>query len=386
MTASIHLPRRLLIGGGAGAELGSVLSSLECRRALVVTDTYLYDSGVVDRVLGSLGSGIEAVVFADTVPDPTDDCVEAAADVLRSGDFDCVVGLGGGSPMDTAKAAAILAASGGRMRDYRTPRLTDTPGLPIIAIPTTAGSGSECTRFTVVTDTETNDKMLCAGLAFLPVAALVDYRLTLTMPPRLSADAGVDALTHAIEAYVSRRANPFADSLALPAMRTIYANVRRVYEDPDNHDARSAMMLAATQAGMAFSNSSVALIHGMSRPIGAHFHLAHGLSNAMLLPVVTEFSVDGAPDRYATCARVLGVASDDDSDAAACFALVTALTRLNEDLEVPNPQACGIPAAEWSALTSLMAEQALASGSPANNPRIPSAPEIEQLYTDVFAK
>jgi alcohol dehydrogenase class IV len=386
MIATIALPRQLRVGPGASRELGDVIRSLQRRRALVVTDAYLRDSGVVDRVVGSLGPGIGAAVFAGTVPDPTDVCVKAAAAVLRDGAFDCVVGLGGGSPMDTAKAAAILVASGGRMRDYRAPAQTDDASLPIVAIPTTAGSGSECTRFTVITDTETSDKMLCAGLAFLPAAALVDHELTLSMPPRLSADTGVDALTHAIEAYVSRRANPFADALALIAMRSIFHNARRVYEAPGDHKARAAMMLAATQAGIAFSNSSVALVHGMSRPLGAHFRLAHGLSNAMLLPAVTDFSIDGAPDRYATCARALGVASEHDPDATACLALVDALAALNDALGVPTPASCGIDRGRWDELTPLMAEQALASGSPADNPRMPSAEQVEQLYTGVFGR
>ncbi|MFC6047962.1 iron-containing alcohol dehydrogenase, partial [Methylobacterium hispanicum] len=222
---------------------------------------------------------------------------------LRSGEHDCVVGFGGGSPMDTAKAVAVLARFGGAMQGYKAPHLQDAPGLPIIAIPTTAGTGSEATRFTIVTDSETDEKMLCIGLAYLPVAALVDYELTLSKPRRLTADTGIDALTHAIEAYVSKRANPFSDGMALSAMRAIAPNLRRVWTDPGDRAAREAMMVGATQAGIAFSNSSVALVHGMSRPIGAHFHVAHGLSNAMLLPAVTAFSAPAALARYAACAR-----------------------------------------------------------------------------------
>jgi alcohol dehydrogenase class IV len=360
------------------------MDALGLANALIITDRYLLDSGAVDRLRNALGPSVRADVFADTVPDPTDTHVRAAADALLGGHYDSVVGFGGGSPMDTAKAAALLASVGGEMRDYRAPAVTNLVSMPVIAIPTTAGSGSECTRFTIITDTASNDKMLCAGLAFLPIAALVDYELTLSMPPRLSADTGVDALTHAIEAYVSRRANSFSDSMALSAMRTVYDSVLRVYCDPDDREAREAMMLAATQAGMAFSNSSVALVHGMSRPIGAHFHVAHGLSNAMLLPAVTAFSVGASPGRYANCARTLRVASDRDSDTDAGKRLVAALTELNAALNVPTPGECGIAAAEWERLIPLMAQQALASGSPSNNPRVPDAPEIEQLYREVW--
>jgi len=295
-----------------------------------------------------------------------------------------VIGFGGGSPMDTAKALGWLAAHGGQMSDYKAPRINNAPALPVIAVPTTAGSGSEATQFTVISDSVTNEKMLCPGSAFLPVAAIVDYRLTLTMPPRLTADTGVDALTHAIEAYVSKKANPFSDTLALVAIGAIGKVLRRVYRDGGDEAAREQMMLAATQAGIAFSNSSVALVHGMSRPIGAHFHVAHGLSNAMLFPAVTEFSVRAAESRYADCARALGVAAATDTDATAADGLVAALAELCRDVEVPTPRSYGIDRGRWDELVPLMAEQALASGSPNNNPRVPTDEEIRDLYDRIY--
>src|SRR5206468_2438995 len=223
---------------------------------------------------------------------------------------------------------------------------------------------------------ETDEKMLIAGLACCPLAAIVDYELTLSMPLRLTADTGLDSLTHAIEAYVSRRASPFTDGLARNAMGLIARHIRAACAEPDNRAAREAMMLAATQAGMAFSNASVALVHGMSRPIGAFFHVPHGLSNAMLLPVVTAFSVGAALGRYAECARAMGVASGHDADEPAVAHLLQELAQLNQDLGVPSPRAYGIDERCWQELLPVMAGQALASGSPANNPRIPSASEI----------
>ena len=161
--------------------------------------------------------------------------------------------------------------------------------------------------------------MLISGISLLPSAAVVDYELTMSMPPRLTADTGTDALTHAIEAYVSRKANPFTDTIALAAMKTIWTELPKAYHEPGNRPAREAMMQAATLAGIAFSNASVALVHGMSRPIGAFFHVAHGLSNAMLLPAVTAFSVESAVVRYADCARALGITAPSDSnEQAAC--------------------------------------------------------------------
>jgi alcohol dehydrogenase class IV len=309
--------------------------------------------------------------------------VYAALAQLRAGDFDCVVALGGGSSLDTAKAVAVLAEHGGIMRDYKAPRQVDS-GLPIIAIPTTAGTGSEATRVAIITDTETHEKMLCMGLGLMPVAALVDFELTLTMPYRLTADTGIDSLCHALEAYISRKANPFTDSIALTAMCTIYQNIRTACAEPDNRQAREAMMLAATQGGIAFANASVTLIHGMSRPIGALFHVPHGLSNAMLLPEVTAWTVDHAPQRYADCARCMGIATAMDSDQVACAKLVEALHALTTDLQVPGPEAFGIDRGAWFDALELMAAQALASGSPANNPRVPVVQDIVQLYERIW--
>ena len=383
--ASIALPRIMRVGGGAVDEVGEVVAGLGLARPLVVTDKFLVGTGAVDRMVAQLeAAGLHPAVFAETVPDPTTASLEAGVAAVAEHDADCVIGFGGGSPMDTAKALGLLARQGGHMRDYKAPRDNIGPALPVIAVPTTAGSGSEATQFTVISDSETDEKMLCPGLAFLPVAAIVDYRLTLTMPPRLTADTGVDALTHAIEAYVSRKANPFSDSLALVAIGTIGQVLRRVYADGQDAEARERMMLAATQAGIAFSNSSVALVHGMSRPIGAHFHVAHGLSNAMLFPAVTEFSVDAAESRYADCARALGAASADASDATAAADLVVALKELCRDVEVPTPKSYGIDKQAWDEKVPVMAEQALASGSPNNNPRIPTADEIRELYGRIY--
>jgi alcohol dehydrogenase class IV len=378
-------PRLLLVSAGAVRQIADVMAKFGLSRPLVVTDPFMVSSGHVRHCLDPLAAaGLAVSVFSDTVPDPTDAVIEAGVVELNSGDFDCLIGFGGGSPIDTAKAMAILAAGGGKMRDYKAPFAADKGALPVIAIPTTAGTGSECTRFTVITDTERDEKMLIAGLGALPLAALVDYELTYSVPPRTTADTGVDSLTHALEAYVSKRANPVSDALALSAMGLIGANIRTAYAEPRNAAAREAMMLGATEAGLAFSNSSVALVHGMSRPIGAHFHVPHGLSNAMLLPAITRFSVPGAEARYGEAARRIGFAAAADSDATAAAKLVTGLERLNQDLSVPTPADYGIDEAAWSGKMALMAEQALASGSPANNPKVPTAEEIVGLYREVW--
>lgn len=385
MASQIALPRIIRVGAGASAELPALLAALGLSRPFLVTDGFLVGSGLIDPLLHGLkAAGLEPRVFADTVPDPTVASIEAGLEALQQGSHDCVIGFGGGSPLDSAKAIAVLAVHGGRMADYKVPHVQDAPGLPVIAIPTTAGTGSEATRVCVITDEQTDEKMLCAGLAYLPVAALVDYELTLSKPRRLTADTGIDSLTHAIEAYVSRRANMFSDGIALSAMRLLAPNLRRVWADPADRAAREAMMSGALQGGIAFSNSSVALVHGMSRPIGAHFHVPHGLSNAMLLPAVTAWSAPFATARYAACARAMGIASDAEGDQSAVVRLVEELAALNRDLEVPTPAAHGIDGDRWHELIPTMCEQALASGSPANNPRVPTAEEMARLYRQVW--
>ncbi|MEL7116440.1 MAG: iron-containing alcohol dehydrogenase [Pseudomonadota bacterium] len=378
----VQSPRIIRIGGGVTAETAEVLTQLGLSRPLVVTDpkvAQLHLSTLTD-VLDQ--AGMPWGLFDDVVEDPTDQCVDAGLSVFRAGDYDCILGFGGGSPMDTAKAISFMAVNPGHVRDYKAPTQIDRCGVPIILIPTTGGTGSELTRWCVITDTKQPEKYNLSGLACVATAALIDWTFTVTKPARITADTAVDSLTHAIEAFVSRRAFPYSDAFALSAMPLISTHVRRAYRDPSDGEARDALMLAAAQAGMAFSNASVALVHGMSRPIGAHFHVAHGLSNAMLLPTVTAFSVEAAPDRYAICARAMGLADDQSSDAAACEALIQGLRQLNADLSVPSPKDLGHQADD--AMLRLMAEQALASGSPNNNPRIPTVDEIIGLYKEMW--
>ena len=385
MGLHINLPRILRVGGGVRRELPQVLASLGVGNALLVADEYMVAQGQTEILREALkAEGMSLRIFSGVVPDPTTESVAAGLKALAGGNHDVVIALGGGSAMDTAKLVAVMAGRTGLLRDYKVPATLDD-GLPVVAIPTTAGTGSEVTRVAVVTDSESQEKMLCMGLGLMPVAALVDYELTLSMPYRLTADTGIDSLCHALEAYVSRKANAFTDGIALTAMATIAGTLRTACAEPGNLAAREAMMLAATQGGIAFSNASVTLIHGMSRPIGAHFHVPHGLSNAMLLPEVTAWSVGSAPERYADCARAMAMAAAGDSDALACQKLVAGLRELCLDLAVPGPEAFGIQRADWLAVLPLMAEQALVSGSPANNPRVPVADEIIDLYEKVWA-
>ncbi|UUM31726.1 iron-containing alcohol dehydrogenase [Vibrio japonicus] len=385
MSARIVLPRIMHVGKGASLQASDVMASVGASRPLIVTDKMMVQLGYVAKVQEVLiAQGIEASVFSDTIPEPTVSSIEAGVKMVREGGFDSIIAIGGGSPIDSAKAISIVGKFGGQVRDYKFPRDVSEAGLPIIAIPTTAGTGSEVTRFTVITDDLHDEKMLCSGLGFMPIAALVDYELTMSLPPRVTADCGLDALTHAIEAYVSQKANQFSDTQALIAMEKIGKSIRQAYHNPKDEAARSDMMFGATLAGVAFSNASVALVHGMSRPIGAFFHVPHGLSNAMLLPAITEFSIPSAEQRYAECARAIGVASLSDTNEIACKKLVNELRALNTELSVPTPSQYGIDKERFFDLLSTMAQQALDSGSPGNNPRVPSLEETIELYKTVW--
>lgn len=381
MSARIILPRILQVGAGASKEVGIILKSMGLQRPLIVTDKIMVQLGYIECIMECMSDvEISADVFDDTVPEPTVSSIQAGVDQVRSGHYDCIIALGGGSPIDSAKAIAILGKYGGEMRDYKFPRIVDEPGLPIIAIPTTAGTGSEVTKVTVITDETTDEKMMCLGAGFMPAAALVDYELSLSVPARTTADTGIDAMTHAIEAYVSKKASLYTDTQAIAAMKLLGPNLRRVFHDGSDQQAREQMMLGATLAGAAFSNASVALVHGMSRPIGASYHVPHGLSNAMLLPAVTEYSIPAAADRYADCARAIGVADENDTTETANRKLMEELHALNKELQVPSPEAFGIDREHFLGNLSAMANQALSSGSPANNPRVPDAKDIIELY------
>ena len=385
MSSQIILPRIMQVGYGASLEVPSVLTSLNCHRALIVTDKMMVQLGYANTIQTVLQQhDIACDVFDDTVPEPTVASIQAGVAKAKNGDYDCIIALGGGSPIDSAKAIAILAKHGGVMQDYRFPRMVTEQGLPLIAIPTTAGTGSEVTKFTIITDETSDEKMLCVGIGFMPLAALVDYKLTMSLPPRITADTGIDALTHAMEAYVSKKANPYSDSQAIAAIKLIGPNLRKVYNNGSDEKAREAMMLGSTLAGVAFSSASVALVHGMSRPIGAFFHVPHGLSNAMLLPSVTEFSIAAAPARYADCAKAMGIASDLDSDDEANQKLLIELRALNNELSVPTPQEFGIKRDDFFDVCLTMAKQALASGSPSNNPIEPSIDEMVAIYQGLW--
>ena len=387
MTVRVCAPRFMSIGSGALNGIADLLSRMgDIKNPLIVTDNFMAEFGLAARVQGLLhNAGLSSAVFDAVLPDPTDTVVLAGISVLQKGGHDAVIGLGGGSPIDAGKAIAVMAAGSRDIQDYRPPQQSDASGLPMLAIPTTAGTGSEVTHHAVIIHDASREKISCRGEGFVPLAAIVDYELTLSKPKRLIADNGLDTLTHAIEAYVSRKATLYSDRMALDCMRLVAENLDAAYNDPENMPAREALMLAATFGGLAFSNASIALVHAMSRPLGSLFHVPHGMSNAMLLPTVTEFSKLSALDRYAECGRVIGLADDTASDTKAAKALVEGLYRYNDRLDVPSLSGFGIDKDAYIAAAEHMAEDAVRSGAPNHNPRVGSAQEITDLYHEAWA-
>lgn len=385
MTARSHrfdVPSIIVTGGGSRGKIGEIAQELGASRVLLVTDPGVVELGFVSEIESILiEAGCEVKVFDDVQPDPTDLNVAAGVKALQEVDADLVVALGGGSPIDTAKVIAIRPANPEPLSEFMGLHKIGRPGIPLVAIPTTAGTGSEATKVAVITDTEREIKMMMLSAPLLPRAAIVDYELSLSMPKGLTAAVGVDTLTHGMEAFVSQKSNAMSDPLALSCVSLVGQNLQRAWETPNDKKARAGMMLAACQGGMAFSNSSVCLVHGMSRPIGAVFHLPHGLSNAILLPTITEYSWPSAPERYATVARNLGCATTGTPIEDACRALVGYLESLNKSLELPRLSQCpGVTREVFDRQVEKMASDAIASGSPANNPRIPTVEEIVALY------
>jgi alcohol dehydrogenase class IV len=383
---TMQLPAQVLFGAGVRNQVGAQIRRVGGTRALLVTDEFMLSSGPGEEIKGMIeAAGIECSVFADVQPDPTDVNVAAGLEALRAAEADVVVAFGGGSVLDAAKMMTVLAANPGPLREYRGYHQIPDAGVPLIALPTTAGTGSEATRVAVITDTEKDEKLMILDGHLVPTVAIVDFELSATMPPGLTAFVGIDTLTHGIEAYVSALANPLTDALALACVRLVGEHLERAWSNPDDLDARAGMAMAAYAGGAAFANASVGLVHGMSRPIGAVFHVPHGLSNAVLLPTVTRFSLAGASGRYARLARLVGFASEGDDDIAAAACMVEGLEALNVRLQVPRLGALEqVEEEHFEASVAKMAADALASGSPDRNPVVPNEEQIVVLYKEAW--
>lgn len=381
-----RMPPTILTGAGCIAKVGEEVLKLDSKRALIITDAILVKLGALDEVKESLRKHqVDFAIFDDIPTEPTVEYVNAGIKAYQNNKCDCILAVGGGSAIDTAKAVSIMLTNDREISVYMGLDKVKNKGVPLICAATTSGTGSEATVFTIITDTSTDVKMLIGSSYLMPQVAIADPLMTITMPKSLTAATGIDALCHAIEAYVSLKACPMSDIFALSAIELIVSNLRQAWANGNNLEARDKVMMGALKAGVAFTNSSVTLVHGMSRPIGANFHIPHGLSNAVLLSTVMEFSLIANPARFARVAETMGEDIYGLSDMEAAKLSVHAVRSLVSDIQIPPMQECGIDAVKLDEKAPFMADAAIASGSPGNNPRQATKEEIIALYKKAFA-
>lgn len=383
-------PDKTVLGVGAVEETGTY-ATRHGTKALVVASQEIFDihGGRVLEILED--SGVETATFTEVRPDPTVENVEDAHEVWNAEGCDVVVTLGGGSSIDVGKSVGILATNDGEIREFGVDRAgyggVPNPIPPLVVVNTTAGTGSETTRTAVLTDEASATKFIIVSETIVPHVAIEDPELTISLPKSHTAFTGIDAFTHAIEAFTSVKSFSVTDEYARDAMARIVEWLPVAWSNGDHVEARMEMLVAQFNAGKAFGNSSVALVHGMARPLGAQLHLPHGLANGLILPYVVEFNQQAEPKKYAEVARMLGVADEDEPDRVAARTASDGIEQLCADIaltdylddhgEVPDRT-------EYLEVVPEMTQDAFDSGSPDNNPRKPTRDELEDLFVRVY--
>lgn len=377
------VPNHIFTGKNALEEAALYLSNCG-KRALIVTGKHVGKSPMYEKLVRLLEEGkIKHTTFDGITGEPTDQMIDEGLEKYKEEGCDFVIGIGGGSPLDSAKAIAAMVVNHGKIADYMGKEIAGKIP-PVVAIPTTAGTGSEATKFTIITDQEKDIKMLLKGDCLIPQIAVIDPDFTMDMPKSVSAATGLDAFTHAVEAYTSKKAFDMTDTLAISAVKRILTYLPVVYKNGYDGKAREEMAIAALEAGICINNSSVTIVHGMSRPIGALFHVPHGLSNAMLLKECIGFALDGAYDRFADLARAAGVAGWEEDDAVAANKFLEAIKNLCDICEVPTLAEYGVKKDEFEAVIEKMAEDAIASGSPGNTRKTVTKEDCVEIYKRVY--
>ncbi|MEQ4923836.1 L-threonine dehydrogenase [Proteus hauseri] len=334
--STFYIPSVNKLGSGCLAEAVSSMKDFGFHKALIVTDSILNQLGVVDKVSKLLTeSGISSVTYDGTAPNPTVENVEAGLALLTANQCDCVISLGGGSPHDCAKGIALVAANGGKIADYEGVDRSAKPQLPLISINTTAGTASEMTRFCIITDTARHIKMAIVDKNVTPILSVNDSELMIGMPKGLTAATGMDALTHAVEAYVSIAANPITDACALKAVTMISESLRKVVDNGGDEQARENMAYAQFLAGMAFNNASLGYVHAMAHQLGGFYNLPHGVCNAVLLPHVQAYNIQAAAGRLKDIAQAMGVDVSAMSDEQGAQACIEEIRKMAKDVGIP---------------------------------------------------
>ncbi len=372
---SFELPTKIEYGVGAAKSLADVIKNKNFKSPLLVTDEGVLRSGVLKRVSDTLDAHhLKWEVFDRVEPNPKDYNVEEGTETARRLGADCLVAIGGGSPIDCAKAIAVVARQGGAVRDYEGPGKIGPDVLPLIAIPTTAGTGSEVTFSSVITDSGEKFKFSIKDPKIAPRVALIDPEMTLTMPPALTAATGMDALTHAIEAFTARASEPLADAAALYAIELIGTYLKSAVADGDNLEARAGMLLGSVLAGIAFSHSDVAAVHCVAEALGGKYDAAHGVCNAVVLPAVMQYNMEYCKEQYARIAVALGLTCETIDEGAR--QAVAAVQQLAEDVRLPEFATLGVQEDDLEEL----AANSFKNGSNIDNPR----PMSKEDYLNLF--
>ena len=367
----------IVSGMGRSRALATHLEELGVERPMFVTDETLVEVGTLEPAIESLeDAGLWYTVFEEVEPNPRSGTVERGAERAADEGVDGIVAVGGGSSLDAGKAISLLAPNGGEWAEYGGTPDVDQPSLPTVCVPTTVGTGSEVTPGTVITDDERDVKVTTRSDELFADVALLDAALLESLPPRVTAATGMDSLTQAIEAYVNPEANPLTDALALEAVRLLGRSLRPAVAGT-NLEALAELQVATAMEGIAFHNAGLGLVHGLSEPVSGRFHTGHGITNAVLLPVVLEFNLIACPDRYARLGEAMGVRTDGLSIREAAGAFVDAIRQLGDDVGIPAGLAdLGV---EQAAIPEL-ADEAVDHGNSVENPRVASRDEILELY------
>jgi len=375
--------RRILFGAGSAEKTGTEAQLLKAKKALIITDPGVIQAGLLEGIEKSLQSvGIPFAIFDGVEPDPRIEVVEKSAEKAKKEGMDLIIGFGGGSSLDIAKVTSVMVANPGKIDSFFGIDLVPNPGVPVILIPTTAGTGSEVTPIAILSDTKEKLKKGIVSPTLFPEVALVDPKLTVGLPPSVTAFTGMDALTHAIEAYYSVNATGLSDLLAIRAMELISKNLRMAYAYGENLSARSNMMEGSLLAGIAFANAGVGAVHAFAYPLGGEFHLAHGLTNTLMLPYVMRYNILGCPYKFAQMAKAFGEKVEGLSELDAAETAVKFVERLSDDLRVPRRlRDVGIPE---KAIPGLAEAAMKVTRLLANNPRKISLEDANAIYKSAY--
>ncbi len=381
-TTYYFLPTRNLFGEDSVQEAGTLMQSLGGKKALIVTDSFLAASGMAASIQDILQkAGVHSVVFGGAEPNPKDTNVVSGLEVFQKENCDSIISLGGGSSHDCAKAIGLVASNGGDIRDYEGVDKSTQPMCPMIAINTTAGTASEITRFCIITDTSRHVKMAIVDWRVTPQIAINDPKLMVGMPPSLTAATGMDALTHAIEAYVSTDANPLTDAAALMAITMITQYLPKAVANGTYMKARDKMAYGQYLAGIAFNNASLGYVHAMAHQLGGFYNLPHGVCNAILLPHVEEFNLIGNANRFRDIAKAMGENIDGLSTMDAARKAIAAIRQISEQVGIPkNLRKLGVKEEDFG----IMAENAMKDVCQLTNPRKATKEQVIGIFKAAY--